>query len=308
MSVTKNYKQMLSSMEIDSLIEVFKQTMINKYYDAFWAKIKFNGIEDDEAEYYLKRQLWKAGCVWLRKDSVTEEPVFCQFAGSDFNHYNFATKATLINTHNAPRSMIPSKLQSVNKDGVIIWLRPNHKGLYDDVIYYINKLAEAETAITINLALQKMPWLICGGSQNLNKLKQLLNNLLGSELAVITDLDASDVEAIQLNAPYIVDKLTAFEERQENKLKTLLGIDNQGGFLNSQQQNLDVTNSNNEEINTSNDSFIETLNKSFKKANKVLGLEISVESTVKKAEQGSTSKGLKDDYGEEKVQHDLLDR
>ena len=308
MSVTKNYKQMLSSMEIDALIETFKQTMINKYYDAFWAKIKFNGIEDDEAEYYLKGQLWKTGCVWLRKDSVTEEPVFCQFAGSAFNHYNFATKATLINTHNAPKSMIPSKLQSVNKDGVIIWLRPNHKGLYDDVIYYIRKLAEAETAITINLALQKMPWLICGGSQNLNKLKQLLNGLLGSELAVITDLDASDVEAIQLNAPYIVDKLTAFEERQENKLKTLLGIDNQGGFLNSQQQNLDVTNSNNEEINTSNDSFIETLNKSFKKANKVLGLEISVESTVKKAEQGSTSKGLKDDYGEEKVQHDLLDR
>ena len=45
-----------------------------------------------------------------------------------------------------------------------------------------------------------------------------------------------------------------------------------------------------------------------KNSGKVLGLEISVESTVKKAEQGSTSKGLKDDYGEEKVQHDLLDR
>lgn len=35
MSVTKNYKQMLSSKEIDALIEAFRQTMINKYYDAF---------------------------------------------------------------------------------------------------------------------------------------------------------------------------------------------------------------------------------------------------------------------------------
>lgn len=299
MSVTKNYKQLLNSKEIDCLVETFKQTLINKYYDLFWSQFKFRGIEDREALYYLKGQLWKQGFVWVRKDDVTEEPVFCQFSGYQFNHYNFPTKARLINTRGAPRSMIPYRIQAVNKDGAIIYLRPNHKGMYDDVVYYLSKMAEAETAITINLALQKMPWLICGGEGNLDKIKELVTKLLGSEIAVFTDLDANEVNAIQLNATYLVDKLTAYEERLENKLKTLLGLDNQGGFLNSQQQNLDTTNCNNDEINASHDAIFEELKGSLENANGVLGLELGVESKHVQAVQISTSHGKKDDLMEE---------
>lgn len=299
MSVTKNFKQLLKHGEIDALVAQFKQTLYNNYFDAFWGNYKFSGIENDQAEHYLQTQLWSAGSIWIRKDSVTEDPVFCRYAGSMFNHYNYPTKVQLINTHNAPKSMIPSKLQTVGKDGDIVFLRKNQKGLASDVDYFLNKLAEAETCITINLFLQRTPWLFCAGEANQEKLKRLITDLLGNNVAVFTDFDKGDIDALQLNSPYIVDKLTAYEERIENKLKTLLGIDNQGGFINSQQQNIDTTNSNNQEINTHARLYSDEIQKGFDRVNKLLGLNLKVECVSEKAEQEAISHGLKDHFGQE---------
>ena len=82
----------------------------------------------------------------------------------------------------------------------------------------------------------------------------------------------------------------------EGKLKTLLGIDNQGGHINSQQQNLDTTNSNNDEINTSQSAFIETLQDGIERANRVLGLNLKVVDKMPKVTQDSTSKGLNQEH------------
>lgn len=299
MSKTKNFKQLLKHGDVDELIVRFKQTLLNSYFDGFWGQFKFSGIDNDQAEHYLQTQLWASGSIWGRADSITGDVVFCKYAGTMFNHYNYPTKVQLVNTHNAPKSMIPSKLQTVGKDGDIIYLRKNQKGLADDVDYFLNKLAEAETCITINLFLQRTPWLFCGGNENIDKIKRLIADLMGNEVAVFTDFEKGDIDALQLNAPYIVDKLTAYEERIENKLKTILGIDNQGGFLNSQQQNLDTTNSNNQEINTHANLYRDEIQKGFDRLNNELGLNLKVELLNEPVVQESTSHGLKDDYGEE---------
>lgn len=299
MSKTKTWKQMLKSGDVDALVRQYKQTLYNSYFDGFWGHYKLSGIDNDQAEHYLQTQLWSAGSVWCRKDNITGDPVFCQYAGSMFNHYNFPTKVQLINTHNAPKSMIPMRPQTVGKDGDIIFLRKNQKGLSNDVDYYLTKLAEAETCITINLFLQRTPWLFCGGEANIDKIKRLVTDLMGNNVAVFTDFDKGDIDALQLNAPYIVDKLTAYEERVENKLKTLLGIDNQGGFINSQGQNLDVTNSNNQEINTHAELYSDEIQKGFDRVNDLLGLSLKIEINCEQAEQEGVSRGLEDHFGEE---------
>lgn len=298
MSKTKNFKQLLKHGDVDAIVAQFKQTLYNSFYDGFWGQFELSGIDNDQAEHYLQTQLWSAGSIWIRKDGVTGDPVFCKYAGSFFNHYNYPTKVQLINTHNAPKSMIPSKLQTVGKDGDIVFLRKNQKGLADDVDYYLTKLAEAETCITINLFLQRTPWLFCGGNENIDKIKRLIADLMGNEVAVFTDFDKGDIDALQLNAPYIVDKLTAYEERIENKLKTILGIDNQGGFINSQSQNVDITNCNNQEINTHANLYRDEIQKGFDRANKILGLNLRIELKVDPAEQEAKDAHPDDHFGE----------
>lgn len=295
MAVTKNFKQMLKAGDIDKIIDWFKQTYLNKYYDAYCSQFEFPEL-NYQAKTWLLAHLWSDGSVWVRKNDVTGDPVFCKYAGTFPNHYNFPTKAQLINTFGAPNSEIPSALQDVDKDGTIIYLRPNGKGLCDDVMYYIGKIAEAEAAISINLELQKMPWILAGDDISQEKIRQLVNRIFSNEIAVFADFNQDSIEAFQLNAPYIIDKLTAYETELENKLKTILGLDNQGGFLNKQQQNLDITNSNNDEINKAGEAMYETIKDGFDRANKILGLNLVVISKLEKSVQEGTSHGLGEDH------------
>ena len=203
----------------------------------------------------------------------------------------------------APQTIIPTSPQVVDKDGTILWCRPGEKGYQADVEYYIGKLAEAETLITINLFLQRSPWIITSESENYSKLQLLFKQIFSNMPAIITDIDKNELDTIDLSSPWIVDKVTEYEERLENKLKTLLGLDNQGGYINRQQQNLDTTNSNNQEINASQDGFLKTLEDGIKRANEVLGLSLKVVSNMPKTEQLSESKGLgnEHDYPEDRT-------
>ena len=283
MGVTKNYNKMLEAADVEGLIRYFKQVFVNKYYDLYCQQLRFGGF-DYRKNYRLKALLWSEGTAWIRKNPAGE-PVVCNYTASSYNYDNLPATVQLVNTRDAPASEIPTTTQTVDKDGVIVWLRPNHKGLEEDVNYFIGKMAEAETCITINLAIQRMPWIIATEPENAAKLKDLIEKIFSNEISVFTDIPRNEIDAITLPAPWIVDKLTAYEERLENKIKTLIGVDNQGGYLNSQQQNLDTTNCNNDEINDSAEAQKTELEDGFDRANEVLGLHLTVKQTSKPVTQ-----------------------
>ena len=235
-------RQMLAAAYVECISQWYQQVFVNKYYRVYSARFAVKGL-GHQVNHFLKTRLWDSGSVWIRSNKLTGEPVLTQYTGANYNLYNFPTQVNLINKHNAPLSVVPNTRQTVDVDGSILWLRPNHKGLADDVLYYIGKMAEAETCITINLALQRTPWLLASDGTNTAKLKDIVRRILNNELVVYTDIDKMDLANISLNSPFIVDKIAAYEERLENKLKTLLGVDNQGGFTNRQQQNLNTPNS-----------------------------------------------------------------
>ena len=282
MGVTKNYKKMLEAADVDGIVQYFTQTFVNKYYDLYCQQLRFGGF-DYRKNYRLKALLWSEGTAWIRKNPAGE-PVVCNYTASSYNYDNLPATVQLVNTRDAPASEIPTTTQTVDKDGVIVWLRPNHKGLEEDVNYYIGKLAEAETCITINLAIQRMPWIIATEPENAAKLKDLIKKIFSNEISIFTDIPRNEIDAITLPAPWIIDKLTDYEERLKSEIKTLLGVDNIG-WQNREQQNLDTTNAANDEINDHAESQKTELEDGFDRANEVLGLHLTVKQTSKPVTQ-----------------------
>ncbi len=295
MSKTSNYNEMVKAANIGEIIKQYRQVFYNKYYDLFCSRFEIEGF-DYRYTKTLRTKLFSKGSVWIRKNSITGDPICCDYAASTYDWNNLPVTVQLVTLNGAPQTIIPTTPQVVDKDGVILWCRPGEKGYQNDVEYYIGKLAEAETLITINLFIQRNPWILTTESENYKKLDLLYRQIFSNQPAIITDIDKNEIDRIELSSPWIVDKVTEYEERLENKLKTLLGLDNQGGHINSQQQNLDTTNSNNQEINTTQDSFLKTLEDGVKRANEVLGLNLRVISRMPKTEQISESKGLGEEH------------
>ena len=294
MGATKNYRKMLEAADVDGIVQYFTQTFINKYYDLYCQQLRFGGF-DYRKNYRLKALLWSEGTAWIRKNPAGQ-PVVCGYTASSYNYDNLPATVQLVNTRDAPASEIPTTTQTVDKDGVIVWLRPNHKGLEEDVNYYIGKMAEAETCITINLAIQRMPWIIATEPENAAKLKDLMKKILSNEISIFTDIPRNEIDAITLPAPWIIDRLTDYEERLKSEIKTLLGVDNIG-WQNREQQNIDTTNAANDEINDHAESQKTELEDGFDRANEVLGLHLTVKQTSKPVTQIAKSPegGPKDD-------------
>ena len=134
-----------------------------------------------------------------------------------------------------------------------------------------------------------MPWLLSTEPENVNKLKQLVRDIMANKLVIYTDIPRNEIDQLNLNAPWIIDKLTDYKTGVENEIKTLLGVDNIG-WQNREQQNIDTTNAANDEINDFAEGSYSELKDGFERCNKFLGLNLSVKQTSKPVTQIGTSK------------------
>lgn len=290
MSYTKTIKKMIQAADIDRMILDYRQAVYNKYYDLYCSQIRVRGFNYKYRRTFLAKG-FSEGSVWVRKDDVTAEAICCGYAASTYDWNDMPVTVQLTTKNNAPATVIPTDPQVVDKDGVIVWFRKCGKGFQGDVEYCISILAECETVFRVNLALQKTPWILTSESENYAKLQALVRRIFSNEPCIITDIDKSEIDHIDLKSEWLGDRISEKKAEYENELKTLLGLDNQGGYINREQQNIDTTNSNNQEINAHQSSFVETIREGLDRANEILGLSLSIED-LEPAVQSGESKGL----------------
>lgn len=257
----------------------------NKYYNLWMSKYKWTGLDEDSKEQeqnYIMRQLWKEGSVWIRNIEGTDMIALCPFALNKLNYLDFPETVTLVNKRGAPRQVIPEGIQIVNIDGCMLYATPGHDSISKIVDYYVDRITQVEVLLNNNLKLQNMPFIVGCDETNKKQLQDIVNRILNGELAVFTSVnDINQLQALMTTAPYLLDKLKAYQVSIENELLTVLGINNSGTQAKKAQMLVDEVNANNDVINDYGTSITQEIKAWLDRANKVLGRSIAIEEVNK---------------------------
>lgn len=253
----------------------------NKYYNVWMSKFKWNGLDEEAKEQeqnYIMRQLWKEGSVWIRNIEGTDMIAVCPFTINTYNYLDFPETVTLVNKRGASKQIIPEGIQVVNVDGCMLYCTPGHDSISRIVDYYVDRIAQVEILLNNNLKLQNMPFIVGCDESNKKQLQDIVNRILNGELAVFTSMnDIKQLQALMTTAPYLLDKLKAYQVSIENELLTVLGINNSGTQAKKAQMLVDEVNANNDVINDYGQSIVDEMKAWIERANKVLNRNISIE-------------------------------
>ena len=274
--MSKKFKRYIPSR----IYQQNRQLYLDKYFDLFLTLFKTEDLTKQESDYFLKKLYFDGSIAVFKAKGSDDIFAFAPYAVNAWNSYDAPTKLQLINTRNAP--FIPSKQMSVGTDCVIYYLRPNKKGLVNVVGRYASLLAEVDTALFLNLQLQKIPFAITGDKEAVERITDVIDRIIAGDISVfVAQNDTGNLSALSLNAPYLIDKLTEYRNSLESELKTRLGIDNSGVVIKKERLTADEVNSNNDELNDAFNVMLMTLEQCSKEMEEVFGTSIKFKPTKK---------------------------
>ena len=273
----------------------------NKYFGLFLNAYKFTNLSKNQSRYLLK-SMWKRGTVacfiveGTRKEPTMNQAltntspntvspafesdgllVFTPYAVNQWNIEDEPSVITLVNTRGA--TFIPTRPQIVNKDVVIGWGHTSHAPVRSLVMWYVERIADVENTIDINLFAHKLPRLVVCSPEDRERVADIMEAIDRGEKKLF--LEAEDYQALKnvLDAggsSYIIDKLYTYKQNLENELLSFLGINNVA-VEKKERLITDEANSNNQLINDSSDCFLDSLKNMCDEIETVLGYNISVE-------------------------------
>lgn len=162
--------------------------------------------------------------------------------------------------------------------GVIIYNNPLRTTKQNVLLMYAKRLAEIQTIIDCNIRTQKFPPLMITTSEKQLTAKNIMQQYQGNEPAIFADIDfdPKSLTCVNLNAPYVVDKLQQQKHEMLNEVYTILGLDN----TNTQKRERLITsevNSNNGQVQAARERMLYTRKLACQKINRLFGLNVDVE-------------------------------
>ena len=270
---------------IQELLNEVSNNYTDKYYNIWMSKFKWTGLDEEtkeQQENYIMRKLWSDGSLAIRNIANTNLIALMPFATISYNYLDFPETVNLINKRGVSEVIIPSGEQVVNKDVAIVYCLPSHKPIKQLVKYYTDRIAQVEIIISNNLKLQNIPFVIGCNEEDKDSMEDIVERILNNELVVYSAVgDINKLQTLATTAPYLIDKLKAYQVSLENELLTTLGIDNSGVQAKKAQMLVDEVNANNDAINDFGNCIIDELKSWLERANKVLNRNISIEAKTK---------------------------
>lgn len=254
----------------DLLNDLAFATVFNKYKLIAMNTFKWTGLPEGIEEKFIERYLFDKGmCIFFRDPDMSYMCLESTYGGQ-FNVYGEPTfyHATGFNYH---------KTYSAD-DCVIIENNKLRLSTYDWMMFYANKITEAERTMDVNVKSVKSPYIIACDDKDVLTFKRIFQQIDGNVPAIYADkgLNLDAIQVLETKADFLCNDLMDYKKSVENELLTFLG---QNNLPTDKKERLitDEANSNNQLISSFMELQLESRKLACEKINAMYGLNLSVE-------------------------------
>lgn len=269
------------------------RTIEARLFDLACGCFNYENMPDSVYIPYVTKHLIRDGKLLAFKDEITDEfYIYSYVNNGKLDHYMQPKERRVVMANNGA-TFIRNK-----EDSVILRTNVSDTKIINIIKYFARNLYLFNRIIQINVNAQKTPIaLTCGENERLtyeNLLKQYEGNvpfIFGSK-----NLDLSQLKSINLNAPFVADRLYELMSNYWNEFLTFFGIPNIS--VNKKERLItDEVQRTMGGILIARQNYENQIQEGFKQINKMFGTDIKFTWGVKP--ENESDKGQEKEYNEE---------
>lgn len=148
----------------------------------------------------------------------------------------------------------------------------------DIVLFYVNKITEAERTMDVNVKASKTPVIFTCDDKDVLSFKRMFQQVDGNVPALFVDqgLNINSIQAFLTGVKFMGNELMDYKKQVENELLTILGINNVA-VDKKERVSVPETESNNQLIDSFAQLMLEARQQSWNKFNEMFGYNVTVE-------------------------------
>lgn len=257
-----NLTDLLNDLTFKVIFEKFKLVSMTAF--------KWNGLPDGILERHIERALFDHGkAIFFRVPDAGFMCLECTDGGA-------------VNVYGDPLSYNAygfNFMQNISaEDCVIIENNMLRLPTRDFLMFYTNKIAEAERTMDVNVKSNKTPVVMLCDDKDVLSAKRIFQQVDGNVPAIFADkaLNMESISSLDLKARFLGNELMDYKHSVEAELLTFLGKNNPA-VDKKERLITDEANSNNELIASFMELQLEARRRACKAINKKFGLGITVE-------------------------------
>ena len=264
-----NLTDLLNNLTFRTLHDKYKLIAINAF--------EWSGLPDGIQERHIERELFSKGKAIFFRDPLMS--YMCLECGTTGN----------VNIYGDPTHYIAHgfNYNKTYKADECVIIENNKLRLPTDpfIMFYVNKLTEAERTMDVNVKANKTPVVFTCDDKDALTFKTLFSQVDGNVPAIYADknLNIDSVKAFQTGVKFLGNELMDYKRSVESELLTFLGVNN-SPIDKKERLITDEANSNNQLIESFCDLQLEARERACKAINELYGLNVSVKKRTEPVE------------------------
>lgn len=252
---------LLNDLTFQTIFDKFKLIAVNMF--------EWSGLPEGIEEKYIERELFDHGkCIFFRDPDMSFMALEAQ-DGAQLNVYGEPLAYNAIGFNY-------NKTYAAD-DCVIISNNKMRLATQPFIMFFVNKLTEAERTMDVNVKANKTPFIFAVDDKDVLTFKRIFQQIDGNVPAIYADrgLNLDSIQVFQTGVKFLCNDLMEYKKCVENELLTFLGQNNTP-VEKKERLITDEANSNNQLIESFLDLQLESRQKACEEINRMYGLNVSV--------------------------------